>query len=1033
MTYRAHSAGWFKATASVVALTIILSQSPISPATAVGEVVMGQVTYPNGTGAPNVEVELHLADGTQRFTTLTDVNGNYAFSQNLTPGLSWYVGIRAPEGYNRPTDVQSGFIYQTGDPARTINFRLISAPKIISGRVTDTDGNPVNNADIEFVPATNQAGSEGVRTQNDGTYSKALRPGTWFVNAIANLSEQNVRWITESVPVEVAFSNTDEAQSAAVNFTVTPANGNLKVRLLNSDGGNLTTSNFVADITVFRADGIGTIRKVNQADSTLNIWLTPGIYTIAAFHQDLTGKSFDPQKTTFVMTENGTVDLGTVQAEANSAHLKGKVTNASGQGMSNVSVQAIREGGHERPWANTDQNGNFDLVVGAGTWVVGLNVPTGDPVYSQTAPATATVENGETVTGLNIQFKAIDKSVTGKVVTAAGATATDFLGSAYVRTANNKARATGPVINGEFTVKYASSDVPGNSVIVGAEADPGSPYAGKNEAKVTISGSSATQNVTVQAYDATLSGFLKKAAGPVTNAGSDIEVIAMDTNSNFASTVVNADGSYSLSLAAGTWMYEYTIEDETATPGLLNRPAGSNSVAIKAGETLTRDLTVLEGANTITGTLTDAFGNPVKRSQVILDNRPSLENNSNANPQQIVTLTVETDENGTYTAKVPDGTFLVTAGDTPAVNQVGATTEQLPPDGKTVKVSGAGSATANLVYERTNATIAGTVSLKNKADGGGTVKAWTDDGAQAEAAVDANGKYALNVTSGEVWHVAATDLTSGNLAASETVNVTPKAGSNTANLKMADTKIDVPGPVSKSFSADQPASVSLPDGTAVSVPARALGLTGSVSLTVTPVVDLDQTGGDVSASLAYEVKAIDPDGRELKKLNRPATITLPYEQRALESGGLSEKTLAPKFFSPQTEQWETTMGVVDKKDNTATLLTNHLTKFSVTGLSKPQPKIAKAVVMLSSPSALVLTVTGKNFSGKLSATLGGVKATKVIRQGSSRAIVTFPAAKLKPGKGQLILTNGNGRQITKDKAMTIVKRGGTVTATSRIL
>jgi hypothetical protein len=698
-----------------------------------------------------------------------------------------------------------------------------------------------------------------------------------------------------------------------------------------------------------------------------------------------------------------------VQASVDSAHLTGKVLNSKNQAFSNVQIQAIREGGAGRPTATSGPDGSFDLTVGAGTWTIGLN--SNDNFHTIVSPVSATVTNGQTASGLNIQVKDLDRTITGSVVTSVGTKVTDFVGSAYVRTSNNAARVSAPVVNGDFSIKYSSSDIPASKVITGIQAAPGADYAGGAEKQVTLQGMSGTVSLTLKAYDATLTGILKFPNGTdVTSPGSNIQIVAVDSEGNFTSTTVASDGYYTLPLAAGTWLYDYDIENPELTAGLLNRDAGQNAITIAAKASARRNLTVLQGTNIITGTVKDAAGTVVQRVKVVADNRPALETNGSANPNDIVTVSTETNESGAYTLKVPNGTYMITVGETPSVPDT-----QIAPDGKSVKVSGGSTTTTNLVFETANATIKGKILLNGKAEGGGTVSAYSTDGAQATAAVDKNGNYTLPVSGSEKWTLVATDLSGKRLVTSEAIELTPKAGTTTTNLTVKDSGVNVPGPVTKTADADDGLSVSLPDGTNVSLPPFALGISGTVSVTVTPTIDIDPTTLDRPASLAYEVKAIDSDGQEKKDLDRPATITIPYTETVVVNSGLREKGLATKYFNPQTETWETAgaTGLVDTKENVATLTTTHLTKFAVAGTSRAKPTVSKFTMKSKTSKSMVMAVTGTNFKGKVALTIGSVKATKVQVQNSKSLLVTVPTTKLKNGAYNVNVTNGDGRQVIK--------------------
>ena len=347
-------------TSLMVAVMLLAYPGMILPARAITDVVSGTVTTSTGAVMTGVTIELHTPDGLFTTSTTTGATGTYSFSTDLTAGTNYVVEPRTPAGYNRYGSGQSNFLYTSGATYSNINFTLIQTTKTLTGKVTLPDGSLVADAVVTLVPYNiTNASNVTARTDATGTYTATVIGGTWFAQPAIDLSEYTQRWISEVAPIRVNFANDTTTESSALNFTVTPASGKVHVCLLNSDGSKLTSSNFVADIDFRRADGIGTRRKVQAADSCLSVYLTPGIYTITAFHNDLNGKSFDPAKTTFVMTEGGVVDLGTVTAETDSAHLRGKVMDTSGKVLSNIHIQAIRENGQERPSGNTDASGNL--------------------------------------------------------------------------------------------------------------------------------------------------------------------------------------------------------------------------------------------------------------------------------------------------------------------------------------------------------------------------------------------------------------------------------------------------------------------------------------------------------------------------------------------------------------------------------------------------------------------------------------------------------------------------------------------------
>jgi hypothetical protein len=340
------------------------------------------------------------------------------------------------------------------------------------------------------------------------------------------------------------------------------------------------------------------------------------------------------------------------------------------------------------------------------------------------------------------------------------------------------------------------------------------------------------------------------------------------------------------------------------------------------------------------------------------------------------------------------------------------------PDSSALTVSGDTTFTKNFSFETADATVKGKVTTNGKTDGGGTVNAFSDDGAQVSAQIDKNGNYSLKLTKNESWHLQATDASGKNLLISEQQNFKPKAGTQTKNISLKDSGLDMPGPVTKSCNADESCTVSLPDGTSVSVPEFGIDITGKVTLTVTPTVDLSKTTTDQPASLAYEVKATDHSGYEVKKLNKDAEITIPYDQSTASKSGLLESRLSAAYYDPLSIKWvdNGSAGLVDTKNNVATISTDHFTKFSVTGMAKSRPSLRSYKSSIKG-STITITVSGGSFTSKITATAGSVKA-KSAKVSGGTATLTFDLSKVGRNKTKTItITNSNGRSTSYSQKM----------------
>lgn len=162
----------------------ITSTFTITPMPSPTFLISGRVTL-GGTGKENVVVSVrqNINNNNSEYDALTDVNGYYTINTNLQSGLN--IKIEIPfQSFN---SALAGYI---SIPARydtilntnlyNINFQLIRG-KIITGLVTDTLGNPIQDFNVNAYPQQNGGNGYDARTGLDGRYYLTTDTGTFTV------------------------------------------------------------------------------------------------------------------------------------------------------------------------------------------------------------------------------------------------------------------------------------------------------------------------------------------------------------------------------------------------------------------------------------------------------------------------------------------------------------------------------------------------------------------------------------------------------------------------------------------------------------------------------------------------------------------------------------------------------------------------------------------------------------------------------------------------------------------------------------
>ena len=652
--------------------------------------------------------------------------------------------------------------------------------------------------------------------------------------------------------------------------------------------------------------------SVSVKPGTYNVWIGIDQQTYPYWSS--------PRLSPVTVADGNTVNLGTIYLVAKTSGIQGRVTRSSdGAPVSGVSVHAWqREGG----WANaiTNDQGNYQFSLLAGTWDVSADPPFTSEYISGQPPRTVVVPDSVVMTGVDFQLQQAGGSIALSLRDSEGELLTDIdSGWAYARAGQfSMAPVAGaPVSNGQGTIR-----LPAGTYLVGICLPPNTGYTLPGEQEVTVAGSEVALNVTLLSNNSIIRGtFYTDNARTNPATGLLGEVFAMQKMGGvWQSTSINStDGTYELRVAEGEWNLGYWIRSS----GYINNPPPDSKVTVTSGETEEYDFVVMGADATIQGQVLDPNGNPLNHAWVWAhsegDGSPGSRIDNGSQAQE---------PDGTFTINVPSGREYNVGSNAPG--EWG----YIQPDFEIVTPQTGQTVTVTLRYKDSDASITGTVYYMD----GATqvpcemawVNAWSDNGQHAGAGTNDEGQFQMNVSGGTTWHLEAFYHPQGESAfykSSGPVNVVMSGSSGNANIEVEQASREMPPAVSATFDPNVGWNSTLEDGTRIEIPAGAIPADGNVAISFTPMVDeLQRTSTDKPVGWGYAISISEQStGNHITdNFNTNVLLTFSFRDEDLVDAGLTEDDISPAYYSTTTSSWTKVESfTVDKDANTITVQINH--------------------------------------------------------------------------------------------------------------
>ncbi|MCX6758826.1 MAG: fibronectin type III domain-containing protein, partial [Candidatus Nealsonbacteria bacterium] len=155
------------------------------------------------------------------------------------------------------------------------------------------------------------------------------------------------------------------------------------------------------------------------------------------------------------------------------------------------------------------------------------------------------------------------------------------------------------------------------------------------------------------------------------------------------------------------------------------------------------------------------------------------------------------------------------------------------------------------------------------------------------------------------------------------------------------------------------------DEVVMEIPAGSIASSGTITVSITPTVNVKPDSKDKPIGLAYEFEARDSDGNKIESFNSNVTIYINYDEALVESAGYSEESITPKYFDTTTGSWENYSNIIrDTENNQLIIKTNHFSTGGITGGDVPaKPSDLTATAAGSTAIDLAWTDNSSNETG----------------------------------------------------------------------
>lgn len=834
---------------------------------------------------------------------------------------------------------------------------VVAAPaevSSISGTVT-LNGTGVGDA-VVVAARSNRALSAA--TSSSGAYSLQAVPAGDYTMSVRspNVTTTSPDWVFTAEPVVVTVP-----PAATQDFVVEAATVTVVGQLLVPTGSGVT----------FDAPNRAWVRAENQegqgnsvqvaSDGQFTVKVLPGVVLLNLTLENPDWAAPVTLRSVVYHAEAGeTIDAGQFQVEEKQAGISGAVKLVDGSSApAGIPVRAWRLDGSELEQTRTDEQGLYQMQVISGTWLISALPLEEQPYLPAEAPRRVVLESSDATATQDLLIAAADVTLDGITVdSVTGTPLTEGVtGRAYAYYPEEAQHYPTPassaqIDDGAFSIKLASSLSQVYTIGVAFPSDVN--YTALSRVDIDLNALPEEPiKLPIAANNSHIKGALKNRDGATVTdvAGS---VWAVSDSGGWSRTPVNqVDGSYDLPVyttditgaGGSTWRVHANVDPSSGY--LVQRPRRQTVfLPFNNGEGSTVegvDFTLVNRSTfgTISGTVTSPDGRrPMRGARVVVSE-------ITGDRTTAVTRWAYTNRQGQYTIQVPAGSYRVRVHFRHQQNQRGdLPTYLIAPAPVTVSLAEQGSATADLSFRESDTTVSGQVTY-NGTGHAALVRAHSADGVSVHARADAEGYFQLHLKMGLTWTLQAVSSEEDLFLRSNTIDVTPAENNITILEQLVLVAAD-PLPESQAFvfAADTDQTFVMADGSEVRVPAGAMAVSGTVTLTVRPLPEVESDGGVQPVSFGYRLHAFlqgdetQPQQQRVTNFIRPVTLVIPFTAEQLTALGITIDQLVPAYWDEASGSWKyvETVTVIpdDNGGGMVQIAVDHFTDFGLVADSSSQ-------------------------------------------------------------------------------------------------
>ena len=334
--------------------------------------ISGKVTLPDGSIVPNASV--YAASEKYDMTVESNESGEFLL-KDLVDGI-WQIRADPPSGnaYHQYCQSDSISIEISKDNQKiTLTEALVlkKGTKHISGYVKDPNGAGAKNVEIRAVNWKKYE-FKFISTDASGFFEFYVGDGEWEIEALQNT---NVAWISPE-PQKLKFEDNENPEEKSLTIQLPLPDAYLNGRVVEPSGKSLS----VTQGEVNEWAGIEIINTVSgfyrwvplKSDGSFSFPLLSGTYEISMWLDPRKYPDFaKPAYFTFTLDKGMKKDLGDIYLLFRTASIQGTVRDINGKGIPGIFVGAW----DAETWDNwfeveTDENGEYEIQVPPGTWIV---------------------------------------------------------------------------------------------------------------------------------------------------------------------------------------------------------------------------------------------------------------------------------------------------------------------------------------------------------------------------------------------------------------------------------------------------------------------------------------------------------------------------------------------------------------------------------------------------------------------------------------------------------------------------------------